>query len=125
MRQLQTTEATRFAFVLKIAVALLFSAWCCKCLFSATDPAIRGNVLKTSGKPIADATVIVYHAGPTTGYGLFCPSCYADCGKRAATDSNGMFSFHHLSPGLWFELLVAKNGYEPKFVKRVVPVSAM
>ena len=66
---------------------------------------------------------MVYHASPTTGYSLFCPSCYVDCGKRVITDSHGMFTFHHMSPGLWFELLVARSGYEPKFIEKVVPKS--
>ena len=109
-----------FRFILKMA-ALVLCASCCHGAFAAADLMITGKVSDSAGKPIADATVMVYHAGPTTGYSLFCPSCYADCGKRAITDSNGMFSFHHLSPSLWFELLVARSGYEPKFVEKVVP----
>jgi uncharacterized GH25 family protein len=89
----------------------------------AADLMITGRISDSEGKPIANATVMVYHAGPTTGYSLFCPSCYADCGKRAITDGNGMFAIRHLSAGLWFELLVARSGYEPSFVEKVVPES--
>lgn len=124
MRRLKNREVV-FAFVLKVAAVLLLCMCCWSHVLSATRPSIVGDILNTSGKPIADATVVVYHAGPVTGYSLFCPSCYADCGKQAMTNSKGTFSFHHLSPGLWFELLATKNGYEPKFIKRVVPGSAM
>jgi len=102
---------------------LLLSFFCCQPGFGGDSPAITGRVLDGAGKPIADATVMVYHAGPTSGYSLFCPSCYADCGKRAVTDTNGMFSFHHLSSGLWFKLLVAKTGYQPRFVEKVIPTT--
>jgi len=102
---------------------VLLGAFCFPVAFAAADLMITGIVSDSEGKPIANAIVMVYHAGPTTGYSLFCPSCYADCGKRAITDSNGMFAFHHLSADLWFDLLVASSGYEPKFVEKVVPRS--
>jgi hypothetical protein len=125
MCQLQTKEGSMFGSALNVAVVLLVSLCCWRSAFSATDPAISGKVFDAGGKPVVDATVMVYHAGPITGYSLFCPSCYADCGKRAVTNSNGMFSFHHLNPGLWFELMVAKSGYEPKFVQKVIPEYGM
>lgn len=93
--------------------------------FASPDLTINGKVSDGAGKPIEGTTVMVYQAGPRTGYSLFCPTCYTDCGKRATTDRNGVFSFHHLSPGLWFELLVARCGYEPKFIDKVVPDSGM
>jgi uncharacterized GH25 family protein len=108
---------------LRLIFALLLSCCFCAASFAAGDLSISGIVSDAQGKPVAHATVMVYHAGVTTGYNLFCPSCYADCGKRAVTDSRGAFTFHHLSPGLWFELLIAKNGYESQFVKKVDPTS--
>jgi uncharacterized GH25 family protein len=108
-----------FVFVLRVAAVLLTVH--CKPASAAADLMITGKVADGTGKPLADATVMVYHAGPTAGYSIFCPSCYPDCGKRAITDSNGAFILHHLSPGLWFELLIASSGYEPRFVKKVVP----
>ena len=122
MRRLAAPKAI-FGVVRRSAAVLPLSAYCCYCALCANQPEIAGKVLDTAGNPIVDATVMVYHAGPTTGYSLFCPSCYADCGNRAVTDSNGMFSFHHLSSGLWFKLLVAKTGYEPRFVEKVIPTT--
>src|ERR1700721_3328485 len=120
------TYKTIFGFALRVAALLLLELFCCcQGAFAVADLTITGKVSDTVGKPIADATVMVYHAGPTIGYSLFCPSCYTDCGKRAITDSNGTFRLHHLGPGLWFELLVARSGYQPKFVEKVVPASEL
>ena len=50
-------------------------------LSSAADRVIlTGAVTDNSGKPLENATVLVYHAGVKHGYSTFCPSCYADCG---------------------------------------------
>ena len=51
-------------------------------------------------KPIAGATILVHSAGVRTGYDLFCPTCYLECGKRAVTDAKGGFSIPGLSPAL-------------------------
>src|SRR5215471_3809308 len=80
---------------------------------------LTGQVIDSGGKPIERATVMVYHAGVKKGYSTYCPSCYADCGKRTTTDAKGMFTFKGLRADLWFELLVALDGYEPTFVKKV------
>jgi uncharacterized GH25 family protein len=80
---------------------------------------LTGRVTDSDGKPIEHATVMVYHAGVKKGYSTYCPSCYADCGKRTTTDAKGMFTFKGLRGDLWFELLVALDGYEPAFVKKV------
>jgi len=95
------------------------------CTVSLADDmvALAGRVTDAEGKPIEHATVIVYHAGVKRGYSTFCPSCYADCGKRAITDGNGTFTLKRLSPDLWFELLVARDGYGPVFAKKVDPSS--
>jgi hypothetical protein len=84
---------------------------------------LTGTVSDSAGKPIEHATVMVYHAGVKKGYSTYSPSCYADCGKRTITDTHGMFSFKGLSPDLWFQLLVAGEGYEPAFVNKVDPSS--
>jgi hypothetical protein len=75
-----------------------------------------------AGKPLEHATVLVYHAGVKVGYSTFCPSCYADCGKRVSTDAAGAFTIQNLSPELKFELLVVHDGYVSAFVKNVDPV---
>jgi len=84
---------------------------------------LTGGVMDAAGKPIEHATVMVYHAGVKKGYSTFCPSYYVDCGKRAITDTKGLFTFKGLSPDLWFELVVADDGYEPTFVNKVDPSS--
>jgi protocatechuate 3,4-dioxygenase beta subunit len=67
---------------------------------------LTGKVTDSSGKPLEDATVMIYHAGVKKGYSTFCPSCYVDCGKRAVTDQTGSFTIPKLDPDLRFELLV-------------------
>jgi len=83
---------------------------------------LTGKVTNSAAKPIEHATVMVYHAGVKTGYSTFCPSCYADCGKRAITVADGSFIIKGLSPDLRFQLLIVRDGYAPVFVKNVDPV---
>jgi protocatechuate 3,4-dioxygenase beta subunit len=102
----------------------LVTAFCLviqRVLFADDRVTLAGTVYDAAGKPIEHATVMVFHAGVKKGYSTFCPSCYVDCGKRAITDANGMFTFKGLSPDLWFELLVAGDGYRPAFIKKVNP----
>jgi hypothetical protein len=82
---------------------------------------LTGKVTDSSGKPLEDATVMIYHAGVKKGYSTFCPSCYVDCGKRALTDQAGSFTIPKLDADLRFELLVVHDGYVPKFVQKVDP----
>lgn len=89
--------------------------------FAADRVTLTGKVTDSSGRPIEDATVMIYHAGVKEGYSTFCPSCYSDCGKRAATDASGLFTIPQLDPDLQFELLVVHNGYKPKFIGKVEP----
>jgi Carboxypeptidase regulatory-like domain len=91
----------------------------------AEGTTLTGSVTDPTGKPIDHATVMVYHAGVKTGYSLFCPSCYADCGKRVFTDAAGTYSFANLAPDLWFELLIVRNGYVPVIIRKVDPSSGV
>jgi len=84
---------------------------------------ITGSAVDPSGRPIPDATVMVYHAGVLNGYSTFCPSCYRDCGKRTKTDSSGAYTISNLATGLWFDLLFVRDGYAPEIV-RVKDLSA-
>jgi hypothetical protein len=84
---------------------------------------IKGSAVDSSGRPVASATVIIYHAGVLNGYSTFCPSCYRDCGKRTKTDSSGSYTISNLASDLWFDLLFVRNGYAPEIV-RVKDVSA-
>jgi hypothetical protein len=91
----------------------------------ATDRAvITGTVSDNLGKPLKDATVMVWHAGVKKGYSTYCPSCYRDCGKRTMTDAAGSFTIVNLDPELWFELLVVRDGYTPTFIEKVDPAIA-
>lgn len=105
----------------KTFLTLLLAVLFCSTSHAATNLSITGRITDTTGKPIAHAVVIVYHAGPKSGYGIFCPTCYPDCGKRAITDGTGSFAIQHLNSNLWFELFVEKGGYEPVFLKKVIP----
>src|SRR5215472_12992069 len=75
---------------------------------------ITGKVLDSAGRPLPDATVMVYHAGLLSGYSTLCPSCYKDCGKRTKTDESGLYTIGKLEPGLWFDLLIVRDGYAPE-----------
>jgi Carboxypeptidase regulatory-like domain len=83
----------------------------------APELTITGRVIDSSARPIPDATVMVYHAGVLNGYSTFCPSCYRDCGKRTKTDSAGNYVISKLDSGLWFDLLVVRDGYAPEIIK--------
>jgi uncharacterized GH25 family protein len=105
-----------------IVALVFFFAWGGALSFAVDHATLTGKVTDAAGKPLEHATVIVYHAGVKKGYSTFCPSCYTDCGKRAITDKSGAFTITGLSPDLWFELLVARGGYTPTFVKKVDPL---
>src|ERR1700744_3250462 len=83
------------------------------CFAAGTKSALSGRIVDSDGKPIVQATVMVYHAGVKVGYSTYCPSCYRDCGKRVSTDKNGAFSVQGLAPDLWFTLLAVHEGYVP------------
>jgi Carboxypeptidase regulatory-like domain len=106
-------------FALVVVALVIF----CPGSFPDERASFTGRVTDSEGKPIEHATVMVYHAGVKKGYSTYCPSCYADCGKRTTTDAKGMFTFKSLRGDLWFELLVALDGYEPAFVKKIDPSS--
>lgn len=106
------------SLIASLTVASLSSAG----LLSAADRAtLSGKVTDNQGKPLENATVMVYHAGVKKGYSTFCPSCYVDCGKRVVTDRSGAFTVKSLDPDLWFELLVIHDGYTATFVDNVDP----
>ena len=90
--------------------------------YGADRATLTGIVTGANGKPLDDATVMVYQAGVRTGYNEYCPSCYTDCGKRTTTDAAGHYSISGLSRDLWFNVLVVKSGYTPTFVKHVDPL---
>ena len=89
--------------------------------FASDRVTLTGRVTDNLGQPLENATVMVYHAGVKSGYSIYCPSCYRDCGKRTVTDRTGSFTIKNLDSDLWFELLVVRDGYTAAFVERVDP----
>jgi len=90
-------------------------------LAAAPDrPNLAGRVSSGDG-PVAGATVMIYTAGVREGSSPFCPSCYADCGKRAVTDDQGRFRIESLDPSLLFQVLIVGEGFEPMFAEKVDP----
>jgi hypothetical protein len=105
-------------WAISIAVCCVFAL----VSFSQDRATLTGKVANAAGAPIEHATVMVFSAGVKKGYSLFCPTCYADCGKRAITNAEGAFTIQSLSPDLVFRLLVVRDGFGPEFVNRVDPL---
>jgi len=103
------------------AFALLLGAHCL-----AADPVPRPNlhgvVTDDSGKPVEGATIYIWTAAVKTGFSTFCPSCYADCGKRTKSGPDGAFQIPSLDPDLKFTVLTVRDGYAPTFTSKVDPV---
>ena len=112
---------SREVTVRKYVVVAALCAVATLCLASGVRPSVTGTVVDTEGKPLAHATVTVYHAGVRTGYSTFCPSCYRDCGRRVKTDAAGSFALRDLAPDLWFTLLAVDDGYVPRISAKVDP----
>src|ERR1051325_8500884 len=89
----------------------------------ATRPDLRGSVLSAANQPLENASIFIYTAGPRTGVGTYCPSCYADCRKSARSGKDGTFRIESLDPGLIFRVLVTAPGFEPKIVDKVDPTN--
>ena len=99
----------------------LIAAALCLSGMGAERATIHGRVLDEAGKPVERATVLLYAAGVKIGYSTYCPTCYADRGKRTAPDRSGAYTIAGLDGELWFRLLVVREGYAPEFVMRVDP----
>ncbi len=76
----------------------------------AVRPALVGKVTDQDGKPLAGVRVDISTAAPKVGSGIFCPSCYLDCGKWATTNEAGEFELKELDSTLKFRLLIASPG---------------
>jgi hypothetical protein len=104
----------------------IFALMAILCVAAANATAGRatadGSVEDAEGRPVPNATVLVYSAGVRTGYSKFCPTCYVDCGKRAMTDANGHFTITGLDDALTFNLLVVRDGYAPKWIPALDPL---
>ena len=106
---------------MKWVLTALLCAISLHCFAAGTQSALTGSIVDSNGRPVAHATVLVYHAGVKVGYSTYCPSCYRDCGKRVTTDKKGAFSIQGLAPDLWFTLLAAHDGYVPTISNKFDP----
>jgi len=82
------------------------------CVSLATLPNLEGTVIDADGNPVAEARIDISTAAPKVGPGIFCPSCYRDCGKFARTDAEGKFRIESLDPTLKFRVLIAFPGHK-------------
>lgn len=82
-----------------------------------------GNVITTDKSPITNATVLIFSAGPRTGVGGFCPTCYVDCRKQAKTDGQGNFQLGPLDPELVFHIIIVAKGFETRTLPQIDPLN--
>lgn len=88
---------------------------------AAERSTINGKVVDPEGNPVDHATVLVYKAHTRHGYSVYCPTCWADCGKRTISNAEGNYSIPGLNPDLVFKLLIVKPGHKTVFVDKVDP----
>ena len=108
------------AWVPSVSLAALLLG-CAITSFGAESATVTGRVLDTNGNPVEHATVLVYEAYVKAGYSVYCPSCWPDCGKHAATDAAGNFTIDGLNPELTFKLLVVKDGFSAGITEGPIP----
>ena len=84
-------------------------------------PDLIGQVLTSEGRPLGDATILIFTAGPREGTSPFCPSCYIDCRKRTQSGADGAFKIEAVDSTLVFRLLVIGKNRQPIFVPGVDP----
>lgn len=87
----------------------------------AERPSIVGKVTDPDGKPLPGVRVDISTAAPKVGRGVFCPSCYLDCGKWSKTDDAGEFKLEKLDAKLKFRLVVAAPGRKTHQTKLIDP----
>ena len=103
--------------------ASVWLAWITTLAATQSRPDLVGRVTDVDDSPVTNATVFIYTAGPRAGTSSLCPSCYADCSKKARTDTAGRFKVESLDPKLLFRLLVVGAGHESLFVPKVDPAA--
>jgi uncharacterized GH25 family protein len=109
--------------ICRTTVLLLAAALVSASGLSASANTITGKVVGTAGKPLAGATVMISTAAPRVGVSVYCPSCYADCGKKAVTDSEGRFKLEGLDPSLTFRLVAAADRHRAGRSAQVDPLA--
>ncbi|WP_425394980.1 hypothetical protein [Aeoliella sp.] len=91
-------------------VPMMLALACATPAVMAQSPAITGKVTSPGGEPLAGVRVDISTAAPKVGRGIFCPSCYLDCGKWTMTDESGDFVIEELDPSLKFRLVLTLPG---------------
>jgi hypothetical protein len=82
---------------------------------------LTGRVTAAAGSAVKGANVMIYTARVRKGTNALCPSCYADCSKKAETDQDGSFKIAALDPALLFRVLVVAEGFRAAFAENVDP----
>jgi hypothetical protein len=127
-RRLYSARLARTAAIVTTLAGLSLAGLCgalsvARATMAAKDDglSVAGRILNEQNQPIPKATVYVYSAGPREGTIPYCPTCYVDCGKRAATGADGRFQIAGLNSTLVFQLLVVAEGHRPQILKKVDP----
>ena len=89
--------------------------------YFADKPDLAGRVLTAGDKPVAGAHVMIDSAAVRQGTSPLCPSCYADCRKRAETDQDGQFRIASVDPELLFNVLVVAEASGRRSPRRLTP----
>ena len=91
---------------------------------SAVGQDLTGVVNGPDSRPVTNASIFIYTAGPRVGAGILCPSCYADCRKSAKSGADGRFKIEALDTNLLFQVLVVAPGDVPTFFNKVDPLKS-
>ncbi|HEX8521222.1 MAG TPA: carboxypeptidase-like regulatory domain-containing protein [Tepidisphaeraceae bacterium] len=100
----------------------MLMAWCwlCALVASAEAGALRGAVQDENGKGVAGATVYVVRVRQKAAYEYRAQNFFADWGKKALSDADGKFVIEGVEDDKQFDVLVAAEGFESKWVKAPV-----
>lgn len=102
-------------------IRILILLFCFTFMARGAQLDLSGVVAGSDGTPLPKAMVFIYTAGPKHGSSGLCPSCYADCSKKAQSDAQGHFVIPALDPALVFRVLAVAAGHENQFVTKVDP----
>lgn len=106
-----------------IALAIWQTASPCNAYADAPRPELTGTVTDATGNPLAGVRVDISTAAPKVGRGIFCPSCYLDCGKWTNTNEAGEFKIANLDETLKFRLVIAFPGFKTEQTELIDPES--
>lgn len=111
------TRTASFAFLTLLALSVAYGDE------PNTDrPSIQGVVSGPNGEAIPGVRIDVSTAAPKIGRGIFCPSCYLDCGKWTTTDKQGRFTINNVDPSLKFRLVLTMPGYRAQQTNFIDPL---